>query len=420
MPSDRPRKRRKTELEALAAFSVNNSTLRPEYAGLSRKKTTAQEYARKKKATDDASAAADKLRAEYQAQRKAGPAADGTRGDGTFHISFVQMGQGDCTIMCTPGGKVVLIDCGTNSEDKKAVTDDFTARVRGDLEAAPYLRDDSNIDIVILSHPDKDHYNRLMKVLARGYTVGTVYHSGTLSHYGSGSGWSRARVLHEALIKQVILSEDGLKGANRLSGRPIDPAFGADRVERLDPTNGLIVVSEDKCEITLLAAGVTEDYKADSDAQDGRNRGSIVTLVEVFGKKILLCADATRSTEAFILGNTDRAARLKKVDIVQAGHHGSNVTSSDQTWVDKLEPTTRVMISAGQIGVPNHHLPSAVVVRRWEKRFADGGRTKDDESHLISAWDLTVSMADPQALSLDQPVYSTGSSGTQYVSITAS
>src|SRR4051795_11468447 len=42
---------------------------------------------------------------------------EGTRGDGVFYLTFLQMGQGDGAIMSTPQGKIVMIDCGTVSTD---------------------------------------------------------------------------------------------------------------------------------------------------------------------------------------------------------------------------------------------------------------------------------------------------------------
>jgi beta-lactamase superfamily II metal-dependent hydrolase len=337
------------------------------------------------------------------------------------------MGQGDCTIMSTPDGKVILVDCGTNSQDGEK-TEDYNPRVRDELTALPFLRNTMSIDIVILSHPDKDHYNRLDTMLPKGYTAHTVYHSGTIGHYHAGSKWARGRITDETLIKKVVLTEDQNKGESTLAGKPIEPAFGAEQLERLDGTNGLRIVIEDNCVITLLAASVATDYVGDDDTVDHRNRGSIVTLVELFDRtvtptrtrKILLCADATRSTEHFVLGDVGRAARLTGVEIVQAGHHGSNRTSSGEPWVDQLKPTGYVIVSAGKVGVPNHHLPGWAVINRWVKRFEDSNRPNDATAHLVSGYDDKTEPASLVAMDVYQPVYATGSNGTRTFTIKVS
>ena len=64
-------------------------------------------------------------------------------------ISFLNVGQGECTLIHTPEGRNILIDCGPSS----AVFD------AGERIISPYLKrnDIKNIDILILTHNHNDH-----------------------------------------------------------------------------------------------------------------------------------------------------------------------------------------------------------------------------------------------------------------------
>jgi|GEM_PF-5135179 len=359
------------------------------------------------------------------------PAAAGNRGDGQFHLAFVQMGQGDCAIMSTPAGSVIMIDCGTNAKDSEAA-DIYKARIGGVLTGPKFLGAANEIYTLILTHPDKDHYNRLEEVLPDAVTIRLVYHSCQLADYGAPtSTWVHNHARDARFRRRLWLSLDGARGANQMRAdgsqvpENILPAVPAGPViDRMDGTRGLVILDEGAaCKITLLAAGVDHDYldvngKGDDDTGTHRNRGSVVTLVETFTRKILICGDATRSTERFIMLDPTRTALIGGVDLVQVGHHGSDVTSSGQMFVDTVRPRHRAVISAGRRGNPKHHLPGMAVVDRYVQRFTADGRPVDAEAHLLSAWGPIGTSADPVTMNVTQPVYSTGSSGTLYFTVT--
>lgn len=69
-------------------------------------------------------------------------------------IHFVDVGQGDCTLICSPTGKNILVDGGGNQNaDKYDV---------GEKVLLPYLLDRriKKLDYVIISHFDSDHVRR--------------------------------------------------------------------------------------------------------------------------------------------------------------------------------------------------------------------------------------------------------------------
>jgi len=76
-------------------------------------------------------------------------------GPGELTVSFLNVGQGDATLITTPSGKQVLIDGGPSGI--------VLARELG--EVMPHW--DRSLDIVILSHPDEDHMAGLIEARSR-------------------------------------------------------------------------------------------------------------------------------------------------------------------------------------------------------------------------------------------------------------
>ncbi|XTZ13721.1 ComEC/Rec2 family competence protein [Micromonospora echinospora] len=409
-----------------------------------------RETARKKqKLLEDDTAA--KLREEAAALArlweeevsKRPPAAPGTRGDRKFYARMIKVGQGDCIVLSTPGGRVILIDCGSTSREvEESEIDLYTKRVRDCLEDPKFLgavqtTDDFGVplatpkaqlvDILVFTHSDEDHYNQLATVLAdkpHKIQVGRVYHSGDFAGYGAAATWVREHIVNDHLIRKVVhnaadpgqrLKKGEVAGETTLGGFVVPVAATATDIDCLDAQGGIRIVAETDpaCTVTILASGVVNNYLKDGDS--GKNRGSVVLLVEVFGKKLLLCGDSTRSTEHHLMQRGMYAAhnrtRLKNVDIVHVAHHGSNRTSSSQNFVDLVDPKERALISAGKVGVSSHHLPSRTVVERYVQRFVDSGRGKTPP-HSGWAWD---SENYEPAMSLQfpfkAPVYITGSHG---------
>lgn len=79
--------------------------------------------------------------------------------DGKLHIVFCNVGQGDAAYIRTPNNQDMLIDGGPNNR----VLDCLGRHM-------PFY--DRRIDIVILSHPQKDHLQGLIEV-ARRFDIGT-------------------------------------------------------------------------------------------------------------------------------------------------------------------------------------------------------------------------------------------------------
>jgi beta-lactamase superfamily II metal-dependent hydrolase len=347
---------------------------------------------------------AEALRLRREEALKKQPATPaGNRGDGSLHISFLQMGQGDCCLIATPKGRVIMIDCGSDSRDGE---DDevYNKRVQDSIYSEKFLKNQNEIDLLILTHPDTDHYDKAKVVLKDNVTIHNVYHSAKFADYSAGqtSNWISAKTTAPSFIKAVTHND----GLIQINGKDVPPADTTNTVDRLDGEKGIRIVDEENCKIAILASNV--DYLYVKDDSNTTNRGSVVTLIEIFGQKLLICGDATRSTEYYLLKKY--GDRLADLSIVQAPHHGSNNTSSSQNFVDKTNPFNVVM-SAGK-KVQKDHLPSEATIVRYEERQALSKRTEVPD-HEIFYWEEGgMSSYSHTNKFTKRAVYITGSNGT--------
>ncbi|HLE40819.1 MAG TPA: ComEC/Rec2 family competence protein, partial [Nitrospirota bacterium] len=85
-------------------------------------------------------------------------------------VSFIDVGQGDCTLVELPSGKNILIDGGGTYDNRF----DIGRRV-----VAPFLwnRGIRNLDLMVLSHPHPDHMNGL-RYLAGKFPVSEMWVNG--------------------------------------------------------------------------------------------------------------------------------------------------------------------------------------------------------------------------------------------------
>ncbi len=84
--------------------------------------------------------------------------------NGHLHAYFLDIGQGDATLLISPSGRRILIDGGPDNT--------VLQRIGGHL---PLL--DRRIDLLVATHPDSDHTAGLVEVLRR-YDVQTVLIAG--------------------------------------------------------------------------------------------------------------------------------------------------------------------------------------------------------------------------------------------------
>ncbi len=367
--------------------------------------------------------------------------------DGDCHITFVNIGIGDCTFIVTPQGTRILVDCGSNGMSDVILDPKFLTK--GGPTPQKYVQDalrdgcfngNFKLDILVLTHPDEDHYNQYKKILGGlGVSVGIVYFGGTVSfdsyYVGGASGYFKGLVKNNTnLLRSVVIRQEPTPTKNppfttQIDGKtPIGPAtpraLGKEFIDAntdSDTYNAVVVYYEQDAKtgsdfkLSFLAGNVTgawsgstfytsdEDLKGSTEEKgEGtqNNKGSLMVLVECFGQRALICGDATVVTEMFAI--TRYPKLFGTIQTVRTGHHGSP-TSSCKKFVNSLTKMELAVISTGGLNTSIHHLPQSPIVNL----YVAPAYTNTVSPHTIFAFD--EGNARENIGPLTKPVYATGS-----------
>ena len=221
------------------------------------------------------------------------------RPDGRLHVAFLDVGQGDATLIQSPDGRQVLIDGGR-----------YPSVVLDRLgEQLPFW--DHSLDLVIATHPDDDHAAGLVGVVER-YAVAGLLTNGAAA---DDAPYVALLAAAEATGASVLVAQPG---------QSIDLGDGA----RLD----------------ILSAG--------GDASLADNDASVVARLTYGELSVLLTGDAGEAAEAALLAG----GQLAPAVVLKAGHHGAN-TSSGEAFLAAVRPQV-VVISAGPDNSYGHPAPA--------------------------------------------------------------
>ena len=221
------------------------------------------------------------------------------RPDGRLHVAFLDVGQGDATLIQSPDGRQVLIDGGR-----------YPSLVLEQLgEQMPFW--DHSLDLVIATHPDDDHAAGLVTVVER-YDVDGVMTNGATA---DDAGYAALLAAAQATGAPVLVAQPG---------QTIDLGDGA----RLD----------------ILSAG--------GDAAMADNDASVVARLTYGELSVLLTGDAGEAAEASLLAG----GQLAPAVALKAGHHGAN-TSSGAAFLAVVRPRV-VVISVGADNSYGHPAPA--------------------------------------------------------------
>jgi competence protein ComEC len=231
------------------------------------------------------------------------------KASGELEVIFLDVGQGDASLIKTPFGHNILIDGGP----KRDIINELAHEL-------PWW--DKKIDLMILTHPHDDHVSGLIPVL-ENYDIKRVLYSGVSHTAPAYLEW--LDLIRKKKIPLTIVD------------RPQTINFG------------------DSCELALLYP--RKDLMNKSAVN--LNNTSLVAELDCSDLSVLFMGDAETELENELLAvNT-----LKDIDIIKIGHHGSE-TSSGQEFLDAVNPEFAV-ISAGKDNKFNH--PSLRVLKRLER-----------------------------------------------------
>lgn len=250
---------------------------------------------------------------------------------GRLRIDFLDVGQGDATLITAPDGTTILVDGGGRREidsSPKAVRDevgtleafDPDAPRIGEAVVSEYLwaRGISQVDYLIATHADTDHMQGLTDV-ARNFNVRAAF-VGRMSN-GDKDFDSLKRVLDLRSVPLSVLSTgDELR-------------FEKIKINVLSPLNSAVLAKK-------------------------TNNDSVVLQVEFGNRKVLLTGDVEAEIEASLANNKTVDLRA---DVVKVAHHGSK-TSSIASFVQRVG--ARIAVIPVGLRSPYNH-PDKFVSGRW-------------------------------------------------------
>jgi beta-lactamase superfamily II metal-dependent hydrolase len=277
---------------------------------------------------------------------------------GEMNLAFIDMGQGDCTIISCPDNSVYIVDCGTTAE----LSDESFA------EAKKLVRSWSKGKAVnvIMTHPDKDHYNKFIELLCTEpkVSVNIFYFSRALSKKSPlGYYKERAMMRNIFLFGRPILEEVTLNGKTHESKKWLPMFDYEDPITTDIPEDGYVIKKGKtrkgfNWSLTIIAGNVPTVSRS---ASTKSNVVSLCTLVKFDKDKLLLTGDSTDETLTYLYSK--QKPNIKEVSIFQVPHHGSESSLPTESFKDWVNPES-LLVSVGLL-VNSFNLPRYDVMSRW-------------------------------------------------------
>ncbi len=266
----------------------------------------------------------------------------------TLRITFLSVGQGDAAVVELPRrGGVMVIDGGGFPGDLDP----------GERLIAPFLRSRKilHVDVLVLSHPQLDHYGGLASV-AEQFGARELWWNGMT---GSGPRFEHLLAVLAAARTHAIVLRAGM--------RP--PLAGPVVADVLHPSGGGL----------------------------GVNDASLVVRLRFGSTAVLFTGDIEQPAERMLLAHRDRL----RSDVLKVPHHGS-ATSSSATWLAAVSPRIAVISS----GADNRFgFPARAVVQRLRAVGASVWNTATDGAVRVISDGRQVRVAPTRASAPERFVF---------------
>lgn len=233
-------------------------------------------------------------------------------------ILFVDVGQGDCTLIRTARGKNILIDGGGN----------FGKMIEGEEPVDQFLVEFllknriSKIHMMILSHPHGDHMGGLIEVVRK------------------------------MPVETLVVSKDVLQ---RKEWIPLQKSAREKCIQVVYAEQGHQISVEDAVWFHVLSPGKALLHGS----RDDTNNNSLVVLLEYDGRRILFTGDIEEAMEGLIL----QQYPVTPIDVLKIAHHGSRFSTTED-FLDRFPPKIAVI----QVGKNSFGHPHPLVIERLRNR----------------------------------------------------
>jgi len=225
----------------------------------------------------------------------------------SLEVTFFDIGQGDAIFIETPYKHQILIDGGPNSM--------ILEKLAGEMPFG-----DKTIDLIILTHPDKDHITGLLSVL-ESYNVERILWTGIIRDTSRYDKW-----------KELIEKENA---------------------------EIIIANNSQKVKIGKVSLDILYPFKSlEGEEIKDSNDTSIVSRLVYGNDSFLFTGDATKVLENKIISYYELNS-----DVLKVSHHGSK-TSTSQEFLENVLPNIAV-ISCGKDNPYKH--PHEIVLKNLEE-----------------------------------------------------
>lgn len=341
-------------------------------------------------------------------------------GKSLLEFYYIDVGQGDGVLIKTPDFQHILIDGGwpRSSQDTGKNAADFV-----DWKFFhDYAMDQIELEAMICSHNDQDHYGGLWDLLnpdqleeldAKKVLVKDFYHAGLGWWKKGNSKWlgphegSSTESFFTQLMGDRPAVEKALGGTGpQLAGewahfiRRVTEAkwkgSKATEINRLSHLNetlpGFSSKSDKKPAIQVLApvefniGGKTAIRRFPGGDSKNTNGNSIMLRVDFGRTRTILTGDLNKSSQTWLLKDYEGHTQEFECDVAKACHHGSDDVS--YSFLQRLRPAVTV-ISSGDNEGHDHPRPSIVAASATTGYF----EMHDDEllSPLVFSTELARS-----------------------------
>lgn len=255
--------------------------------------------------------------------------------DGT--VTFIDVGQGDSTLIETPKGYKILIDSGGRfnypKEDWQKKRNEFEV---GEDVILPYFhyKGIDTIDMAVITHEDYDHMGGFF----------TLTDNVDIKMFIVPSTFPR--------------TELGTELYNKINNYKIP-------IHRMD--NATAISIDQYTDITFIPI--------DIERSNNENDHTLITFLNMYDTAIAFPADLEVKGEAMIL----EQYIFTETDILKVGHHGAN-TSTSEMWLSALQPKDAV-ISVGKNNRYGH--PNETILARLENYQIKIWRTDMDGAIVV-------------------------------------
>ena len=244
----------------------------------------------------------------------------------TLRVHIIDVGQGDAIWIQTPTGQNILIDSGDAGLYGKTAG----GPIVNDYMAFHGFPDGSELDAMILTHPDSDHYGGFTRILAQHPTRNYI------------DPGMEGTTLYQRWVKKV-------SGTNAKMYRPAGDFWSAGQSMPKD-------IFGNKVEAIYVYS--------DANAKDP-NTGSIIFRLSFGERSFLFTGDATKAAETKAIAD---GKRYLSSNFLKVCHHGSD-TSSSTAFLDavlvKHDPFDRAaFISSGRKTFSGTTIPRPEIIQR--------------------------------------------------------